>query len=374
MENLEQFFKDNQRGYPRDPRRMAYAKLQKNTQGMDREQLEAFIKANLFIPHSQYKMALGNLIQFLKKQDQMGSLNEVKQFQKLAGLLKETWHPDKEWDEEDDQEETGEDYPSDEELFGLSEDDYSEDPSSDMDDESQSGDTDVMGIDEGKVVSIDSIDFSDEGNRDDIFTLEASDEDIENFEEGNVEIVFEDDEYGGTFGVYKLPTGEYMYAFPDAEFYTKAPKGIKIKGVGLDEAKKKGTLDNKEEIGEKLQSAVKDYLESIGLREISKEEKPKFQKGLGRTQTTIPDTFVSKVGVNFHYMTSDDDPRREDPRHDDQEVTYGLRIYKPNEKFNISTLRGFIQQAKREAQAEGFRFLDTVRRSNQDILVGIIIR
>jgi hypothetical protein len=89
MEGLEQFFKDNQRGYPRDPRRMAYAKLQKNTQGMDREQLEAFIKANLFIPHSQYKMALGNLIQFLQKQDQMSQLNEVRQFQKLAGLLKE---------------------------------------------------------------------------------------------------------------------------------------------------------------------------------------------------------------------------------------------------------------------------------------------
>ncbi len=116
MESLEQFFKDNQRGYPRDPRRMAYAKLQKNTQGMDREQLEAFITANLFIPHSQYKMALGNLIQFLKKQDQMSKLNEVEQFKKLAGILKE--------------------------------DDYSENPSSDMDDESQSGDTDAMGIDE----------------------------------------------------------------------------------------------------------------------------------------------------------------------------------------------------------------------------------
>jgi len=89
MEGLEQFFKDNQRGYPRDPRRMAYAKLQKNTQGMDREQLEAFISANLFIPHSQYKMALGNLIQFLQKQDKMNQLNEVRQFQKLAGLLKE---------------------------------------------------------------------------------------------------------------------------------------------------------------------------------------------------------------------------------------------------------------------------------------------
>lgn len=95
MNNLDQFFQDNDRGYPRDPRRLAYKKLQKNIQGMDREQLEAFIKANLFIPHSQYKMALGNLIQFLKKQDQMNQLNEVKQFQKIAGVLKEeNWHPD----------------------------------------------------------------------------------------------------------------------------------------------------------------------------------------------------------------------------------------------------------------------------------------
>lgn len=116
MTNLDQFFQDNDRGYPRDPRRLAYKKLQKNIQGMDREQLEAFIKANLFIPHSQYKMALGNLIQFLKQQDQMNQLNEVEQLKKLAGLIKE--------------------------------DDYSENPSSDMDDESQSGDTDAMNIDE----------------------------------------------------------------------------------------------------------------------------------------------------------------------------------------------------------------------------------
>ena len=91
MENLEQFFKGKDLGYARDPRRMAYAKLQKNTQGMDREQLEAFIKANLMIPHSQYKMALGNLIQFLQKQDNMKKLNEVKQFQKIAGLLREDY-------------------------------------------------------------------------------------------------------------------------------------------------------------------------------------------------------------------------------------------------------------------------------------------
>lgn len=289
MESLEKFFNDNDRGYPRDPRRMAYAKLRKNIQGMDREQLEAFIKANLFIPHSQYKMALGNLIQFLNKQDQMGSLNEVKQFQKLAGLLKETWHPDKEWDEEDDQEETGEDYPGDEELFGLSEDDYSEDPSSDMDDESQSGDTDVMGIDEA-------------------------------------------------------------------------------------EPRKKGTLDQKEKIVEKLQYAIEDYLEDLGLKELSDEEKPKFQKGLGFTQTTPSDAFINKTRTGFHVTASDDDPRRSDPRHNDQQVTYGLRIYKPNEKFNISTLRSFIQQAKREAKAEGFRFSDTVRRSNQDILCSVTVR
>lgn len=89
MEALDKFFQDNDRGYPRDPRRLAYKKLQKNVQGMDREQLEAFIKANLMIPHSQYKMAIANLIQFLKKQDQMNQLSEVEQLKKLAGLIKE---------------------------------------------------------------------------------------------------------------------------------------------------------------------------------------------------------------------------------------------------------------------------------------------
>jgi hypothetical protein len=92
MEGLEQFFNDNDRGYLRDPRRMAYAKLRKNIQGMDREQLEAFIKANLMIPHSQYKMALGNLINFLDKQNNMKKLDEVKQFQKIAGILKENFY------------------------------------------------------------------------------------------------------------------------------------------------------------------------------------------------------------------------------------------------------------------------------------------
>lgn len=49
-------------------------------------------------------------------------IKETRQFQKIAGILKETWHPDKEWDEEDDQEDNGQNYPSDEDLFGLGED------------------------------------------------------------------------------------------------------------------------------------------------------------------------------------------------------------------------------------------------------------
>lgn len=282
MENLEQFFRDNQRGYPRDPRRMAYAKLQKNTQGMDREQLEAFINANLMIPHSQYKMALGNLIQFLKKQDQMGSLNEVKQLQKLAGLLKETWHPDdpSAVDMDDIEDEDPEDF---------------DDVSEDADYESESGDTNAMG-----------------------------DTDAMN--------------------------------------------------IGEDEAKKKGTLDKKEKIGERLQYAIEEYLGDLGLRELSSEEKPKFQKGLGFTKTTPDDAFMNKLRIGFHFLTPDDDPRRNDTRHDDQEVNYSLRIYRPNERFNINTLRGFITQAKREAKAEGFRFFDKLNRSNQDILFSATIR
>lgn len=282
MNNLDQFFQDNDRGYPRDPRRLAYKKLQKNIQGMDREQLEAFIKANLFIPHSQYRMALGNLIQFLKQQDQMNQLNEVKRFQKIAGILKETWHPDDPASVDvDDAEEDFEDFDDISEAEGEGT-DYDE--SSD----SKSDDTDAMG--------------------------------------------------------------------------------------GINEDGKKRTLEQREKIGEKLQYAVEDYLEDIGLKEISSEERPRFQKGLGRTQTTIPDTFTNKVTTGLHSTAPDDDPRREDPRHNDQEVHYSLRIYNPNEKFNISTLRSFIKQAKREAASQGFRFFDTLRRSNQDILLSVTIR
>ena len=137
MEGLEQFFNDNDKGYLRDPRRMAYTKLRKNIQGMDREQLEAFIKANLFIPHSQYKMALGNLINFLDKQNNMKKLDEVKQFQKIAGLINENWHPDD---------------PADVDLDGIEDadpDDYDDISEDDNEAYSESGNTDAMGgIDE----------------------------------------------------------------------------------------------------------------------------------------------------------------------------------------------------------------------------------
>ena len=137
MEGLEQFFNDNDKGYLRDPRRMAYTKLRKNIQGMDREQLEAFIKANLFIPHSQYKMALGNLINFLDKQNNMKKLDEVKQFQKIAGLINENWHPDD---------------PADIDLDGIEDadpDDYDDISEDDNEAYSESGNTDAMGgIDE----------------------------------------------------------------------------------------------------------------------------------------------------------------------------------------------------------------------------------
>jgi len=355
MESLEQFFKDNQRGYPRDPRRMAYTKLQKNTQGMDREQLEAFITANLFIPHSQYKMALGNLIQFLKKQDQMGSLNEVKRFKKLAGLIKESWHPD--------------------------------DPAS---------------------VDMDDIEDQDPENFDDISEEEGEKryEAVESFLDQVFDIL-NDEMRAGSFsekgfdkanmfltkhGEKLAKSGKKAHDIADALMTkfnytvnedadyesesgdTSAMGDTDAMSIDEEQPKKKGTLDQKEKIVEKLQYAIEDYLEDIGLRELSKEERPKFQKGLGFTQTTPSDAFINKSGIGFHVTAPDDDPRRSDPRHNDQEAYYSLRIYRPNQKFNFSTLRGFIQQAKREAKAEGFRFSDTVRRSNQDILCNIIVR
>lgn len=104
QQQLDKFFRDNDRGYPRDPRKLAYKKLQKNTEGMDREQIEAFVTANLMIPHSQYKMALGNLIEFLRKYDNMNKLNEIEQFKKLAGLLRETEGEGTDYDESSDSE------------------------------------------------------------------------------------------------------------------------------------------------------------------------------------------------------------------------------------------------------------------------------
>ena len=49
QQQLDKFFQDNDRGYPRDPRKLAYKKLQKNTQGMDREQAERMTPASTTI-------------------------------------------------------------------------------------------------------------------------------------------------------------------------------------------------------------------------------------------------------------------------------------------------------------------------------------
>lgn len=149
----------------------------------------------------------------------------------------------------------------------------------------------------------------------------------------------------------------------------------KMAGILKEEdTQKKRTLELKEKIGEKLQHAIEDYLEDLGLREITSEERPKFEKGLGFTKTTPSDAFYNKLVTGFHSTTPDDDPRRSDPRHNDQRVIYSLRIYKPNERFNLSTLRGFIKQAKAECKTEKFQLFDYLNRSNQDILLSITIR
>jgi hypothetical protein len=150
---------------------------------------------------------------------------------------------------------------------------------------------------EGKVVHISDIDFKDGGNRDDIFTLEVSEEDIQNFEEGNVETVFENDEYGGTFGVYKLPTGEYMYAFPDAEFYAKAPKGIRIVENNLNEVKQ-------------LQKIAGLLKESVTLHVIYEFEKiirklKDSHKISDKTAKKILD-YAAKHGEDLYYDISSD--------------------------------------------------------------------
>jgi hypothetical protein len=214
----------------------------------------------------------------MKKQ----TINEVKRFQKLAGLINENWHPDDpaSVDMDDMEDKDPEDF---------------DDVSEDADYESESGDTNAMG--DTDAMSIDE-----------------------------------------------------------------------------DQPKRKGTLDQKESIVKKLQDTIGDYLEDLGLRKIPDEETPKFERGFGFTRTTPSDAFNDKVTVGFHFMTPDDDPKRSDPRHNDQEVHYNLRIYKPNERFNTGTLRGFIQQAKREAQKEGFWFYDRVNRSNQDTTFRLTVR
>jgi len=386
MESLDQFFKDNQRGYLRDPRRMAYAKLQKNTQGMDREQLEAFINANLFIPHSQYKMALGNLIQFLKKQDQVNKLNEVRQFQKLAGLLKEN-EADQIVDKVEDSLEDKLDQLSPEQIQKLQ---------ADLVKLGITADTAIEDAAEKIEGSLDEIEGDDKKK------LANALQSIGTGLIGSLLVPIIPVAIGQGTGLgtatglgITLAAGGLLVGLAKAlkaksdskvneDDYSEDPSSdmddesqsgdTDAMSIDEDQPKKKGTLDQKEKIVEKLQYTIEDYLEDLGLRKIPDEETPKFEKGFGFTRTTPSDVFNDKVSVGFHFMTPDDDPKRNDPRHNDQEVHYNLRIYKPNERFNIGTLRSFIQQAKREAQKEGFWFYDKVNRSNRDITFRLTVR
>jgi hypothetical protein len=77
-------------------------------------------------------------------------------------------------------------------------------------------------------INISDINFDNQDNINQIFSIPATDEDIEDFEQGKVEVVWENEEYGGSFGVFELPSGEFMFAFADAEFYVKAPLNVKI--------------------------------------------------------------------------------------------------------------------------------------------------
>ena len=81
---------------------------------------------------------------------------------------------------------------------------------------------------EVKIIPIDSIDFNDNGNRDEIFTLSATRKDIQDFVDNKVKVVWESDKPFASYGVYQLSNGEYMYAYPDAEFFIKTPKGVVI--------------------------------------------------------------------------------------------------------------------------------------------------
>ncbi len=105
------------------------------------------IKPIIMLLLRQVRNRLKQLFINMKKQ----LIKEVQQFKKIAGLINENWHPDDPAGVDlDDREEDPDDYDD------ISEDDYSEDPSSDMDDESQSGDTDAMNInEEGESITID---------------------------------------------------------------------------------------------------------------------------------------------------------------------------------------------------------------------------
>lgn len=89
------------------------------------------------------------------------------------------------------------------------------------------GDPDVDFMGENKTYKISDIDFRDDGNRDDIFTDDVTQADLDAIDNGKAKEIWRD-ERGDDIRVYKLPTGEFMYAFPDADYFIKTPKGVTI--------------------------------------------------------------------------------------------------------------------------------------------------
>lgn len=83
-----------------------------------------------------------------------------------------------------------------------------------------------------KTYNISDIDFKDEGNKpisiDDVFPDTVSEEDLEAYREGEVREIYVNRWEEGEWGIYKLPSGEYMYASPGGEYYAKTLPGVRI--------------------------------------------------------------------------------------------------------------------------------------------------
>ena len=79
------------------------------------------------------------------------------------------------------------------------------------------------------VYRLGNIDFSNEGSYEGVFPEDATVGDVEDYQEGKTKVIYRNDDNRGTYEVCKLPSGEYMFAFPDAELFIKTRPGVVIK-------------------------------------------------------------------------------------------------------------------------------------------------